>query len=256
MNKEQKIIDFYQKGNSQNKCAKLFNISQSQVGIILKRNTVTTRNISEGLRKFKVNNDYFEKIDTKDKAYFLGLLIADGNNEVVGFRLQLKESDKHILETFKEKINYTGNLLFVKSKNIKHSNSYLLRINSKKLSKDLSKLSCIPAKSHHTYFPDIPEKFHSHFIRGVFDGDGCIHISGGQKCFTIMGNILLVEKIQEILIKKCNLKKNSIRVSHKCKNNIVEFRYGGNKTCLKIFNYLYENATVFLKRKFEKFKYD
>ena len=101
MNKEQKIIDFYQKGNSQNKCAKLFNISQSQVGIILKRNTVTTRNISEGLRKFKVNNDYFEKIDTKDKAYFLGLLIADGNNEVVGFRLQLKESDKHILETFK-----------------------------------------------------------------------------------------------------------------------------------------------------------
>ncbi len=212
MNKEQKIIDFYQKGNSQNKCAKLFNISQSQVGIILKRNTVTTRNISEGLRKFKVNNDYFEKIDTKDKAYFLGLLIADGNNEVVGFRLQLKESDKHILETFKEKINYTGNLLFVKSKNIKHSNSYLLRINSKKLSKDLSKLGCIPAKSHHTYFPDIPEEFHSHFIRGVFDGDGCTHIvkKSKSKVINFTGSPLLMIQIQNIICNKCNIKKGKI----------------------------------------------
>ena len=29
-------------------------------------------------RKYKVNENYFDIIDTEDKAYFLGLLFADG----------------------------------------------------------------------------------------------------------------------------------------------------------------------------------
>lgn len=248
---EEKIINFYNQGNSQNKCAKFFNISQSQVGIILRKNSVIIRNISEGLRKFKVNNDYFEKIDSKDKAYFLGLLIADGNNEVKGFRLQLKESDKDILDIFKEKINYTGNLLFVKSKNIKHSSSYLLRINSEKLAKDLSKLGCIPAKSHHTYFPDIPEEFHSHFIRGVFDGDGCAHIikKNKSKLISFPGSPLLISQIQNIICEQCSVKKGKIynrTVVHSSFNFI-------SKNALIVRDWIYKDCeNLKIIRKYEK----
>lgn len=250
------IIKDYLNNISQCKIQEKYGLQRSTIKKILIRNNIKLRNSSETTKRYTYDNDYFKTINTPEKAYFLGLLISDGTNIRNGFRIMLQEEDLHILEDFKKDLKYTGNIYIRKKKNENCKKLCDLIIYDQNMSDDLSKLGCIPAKSHHTYFPNIPEEFHSHFIRGVFDGDGCIHISGGQKCFTIMGNILLVEKIQKILIKECNLKKNSIRVSHRCKNNIVEFRYGGNKNCKKLFNYLYKDATVFLKRKFEKFKYD
>lgn len=253
---EKLIVKDYINGISQYGLSKKYKIERTTIRQLLKRNNVKFRTDSEARKLYSYDNNYFKEINTPNKAYFLGLLISDGTNIRNGFRIMLQEGDLHILEAFKKDIKYTGNIYIREKKNENCKKLCDLIIYDQNMSNDLSKLGCIPAKSHHTYFPDIPEEFHSHFIRGVFDGDGCIHISKGQKYFTIMGNRLLVEKIQEILIKQCNLKENPIRVSHRCKNNIVEFRYGGNKICLKIFNYLYKNANVFLKRKFEKFKYD
>lgn len=51
-----------------------------------------------------INDSFFEKIDTEEKAYFLGLFYADGCNYINGnasrVALSLQEDDKKILEIF------------------------------------------------------------------------------------------------------------------------------------------------------------
>lgn len=253
---EKLIVKDYINGISQYGLSKKYKIERTTIRQLLKRNNVKFRTDSEARKLYSYDNNYFKEINTPNKAYFLGLLISDGTNIRNGFRIMLQEGDLHILEEFKKDINYTGNIYIRKRKNENCKKLCDLIIYDQNMSDDLSKLGCIPAKSHHTYFPDIPEEFHSHFIRGVFDGDGSVWISKGKKGFSIMGNHLLVKSIQEILIRECNLKKNKLHISHRCKDNIIQFSYSGNKNCKRLFDYLYKDATVFLKRKFEKFKYD
>src|SRR5690606_36171752 len=48
------------------------------------------------------------------------------------------------------------------------------RVSSKRMFKDLEKLGCGQKKTGYETFPDIPTELRRHFIRGYFDGDGCI----------------------------------------------------------------------------------
>lgn len=252
---EEELIKFYKKGNCQLKCIKKFKCSSKNIKEILKKNNIIPRNKSTANRIYFCNDDYFEKIDTKDKAYFLGLLISDGWNRNNGFGISLLENDKHILESFKQYTEYTGNLLTYINKSVKQNRMYSLIITSKKLSKDLSKLGCIPAKSHHTYFPDIPEEFHSHFIRGVFDGDGCISLNKKNTLiFNILGNFTLIDEIQKIMIKNCSLSKTKLKQYKKINKNMFYLAYGGNIQAKRIYNWLYKDCDdLYLIRKKEKF---
>ena len=63
------------------------------------------RNVSKCQQVYGINEDYFDVIDSEDKAYFLGLLFADGCNIRCGgkhiVRIRLQEKDKYILDRFK-----------------------------------------------------------------------------------------------------------------------------------------------------------
>lgn len=204
------------------------------------------------------NDNYFETIDTKDKAYFLGLIVADGNNYNSYLKIALKYHDLHILETFKKYINYTGYIKntpekIIYDKFLRKSQNFI-SIRSNKLCEDLSKLGVAPNKTHKTYFPEIPEEFWSHFIRGVFDGDGCLSNYKEKNYikynFSIVGNKKLINRIQDILVEKCKLNKTKL-ITQK---NSVSVCYCGNKQLLKIKEYLYKDCNdLFLIRKKEKF---
>lgn len=250
-NFKQKVINAYLSGDNIDQIRIHYHVNFSVISNILKENNIKFKKF----RKYSVNEDYFEKIDTKDKAYFLGLLLADGYiNE--GFQLSLQEDDKNILNIFMAYIAFKGNLIFKPKAKLQYKNQYSLNVYSNKIYIDLSKLGCIKNKSHHTYFPDIPEEFHSHFIRGVFDGDGCISKKQNkQSYFSIIGNELLIKKIQDVLILKCDLKKLKLHKDSRCENNIVTLCYGGNKQIEKIYNYLYKDCDdLYLTRKKEKFE--
>lgn len=215
--------------------------------------------------KIILNRDYFKTIDSNEKAYFLGLLISDGCNTRNGFHIAFQEEDGYLLEKFLISMN-----CYNKPLSIMHDNKTMARklqkgfkITSKSMSEDLTKLGCMPAKSHKTYFPPIEEKYWSHFIRGVFDGDGCItfHKSPkkktAQKFFSIKGNITLIGRIQEILIEKCGLNKTKLLTDKNLTTNIVNLMYAGNRQVEKIRHYLYQDCEDFcLKRKEKKFKAD
>lgn len=240
------IVQLYESGLSSAKIAELKNLSCSGLIKILRRNKVKIRD-----RAYKYINyadyDYFSNINTPNKAYVLGFIVADGCN-YKGLHIGLQKRDKEVLEFITKELKYKGRI-YEDEKYVK------LVIKSKKISEDLSKLGVIPRKSHFTYFPDIPEELWNHFIRGVFDGDGCIHIEKNKvKTFNIIGNITLIERIQDILVDKCNLQKIKLGHSKRHPENIVSVTYRGNQQIDRIYEYLYKEASFALSRKEEKFK--
>ena len=259
-----KIITDYQTGLSSKQVANKHNCSASFVLNILQRNNITKRTTYDYIRKYDVKEDFFDCIDTEPQAYFLGLLYADGNNYIGGnsyeVSIDLQESDLHILELFRNLLcpDMPIKPLVNKRTNNKH---FLFKINNKKISSQLSKLGCVPNKSLVLTFPEfIPDHLLNHFVRGYFDGDGCICkdkptktgyvnyklsiISSNQFCETLR---CLIEQMLDIRI--------SSRLSSPKTNQITTtLSIGGNLQVRTFLDWLYADSSVFLQRKFDKYK--
>lgn len=118
--------------------------------------------------------DYFENINTEQKAYFLGLIISDGcvhntKNKQSLVSITLDSNDDYLLDFFKKEIK--------SNKKITHDTRGCSQISilSNKMVSDLKKYGVCENKSLHTIFPkDIPEHLYCHLIRGLIDGDGSI----------------------------------------------------------------------------------
>lgn len=129
------------------------------------------------------NENYFDIIDTPQKAYFLGLLYADGcishTTRTSGsicyiMAIALQEDDKYVLEKFRIEMERPNNLLFIRGNDHRKA-KFCFTVSGEKIHHDLEKHGCVERKSLILQFPTtVPEELMSHFIRGYFDGDGCI----------------------------------------------------------------------------------
>ena len=99
----------------------------------------------------KVDLEFFNKIDTKEKAYFLGIMYADGSVSKNQFYLKL--NDKEVLDAFKKYLNCDYEV-----KKVKNSKAYILTISSKKICNDLIKHGCTPNKTKTIRFPKIDKE--------------------------------------------------------------------------------------------------
>lgn len=252
---EKQICEDYLKLKNIGPIAIKYNRTRNVISRVVKRNNIEVLKRIGKHSKLSCNDNYFDKIDSSKKAYFLGLIVSDGSVSNRALSISLQERDKIILEKFIEDLEYSGKLSFVPKKKHNHQNAYVLTVYSRKLVQDLSKYGVVCAKSHKTYFPDIPEEFYSHFIRGVFDGDGYIgEVSDKSNRFSITGNRDLIESIRNILSDKLNIRKSAISFKNKNFETSVQFVYSKGKELLKIRDYLYfESDDVFIPRKKEKF---
>lgn len=203
-------------------------------------------------RKYKINDDYFENIDNEHKAYWLGFLMADGyvqngdKNHSGRVNIHLQSRDVELLKKFKKDTEATYPIRM-------GINSYgtpdcKFEFRSQKMVEDLIRLGCNNKKSLTLKFPEIEEILLPHFIRGYFDGDGSICSNGNAgRVFKIISTLNFVEKLQNILVRECNLKYTKLDVHYNGINRTV--RYVGEKQLFKIYNYLYSNASLFLERK-------
>lgn len=199
------------------------------------------------------NENFFEIIDNEEKAYFLGLLMVDGCNNRTGFAISLQEEDSYILENFKNAISYTGNIKsYFYRRNDSHK-YFVLKIRSRKISNDLIKHSVVPKKSYAAEFPkNIPKNLHHHFIRGVFDGDGCASICNKNLYFSFVGSKDLLDEINKIISENCSINKAKTRKNTIENNNIINMCWSGSNNAKKFRDWLYKDATLFLNRKKEK----
>ena len=246
------LIDDYIKCNSLSALSRKYKMSATTIKKLLLDNNIDT---TKNFRLYEIDEDYFNLIDSKDKAYFLGLLYADGYVNKEGFFLSLCETDLPILETFKKYLKYSGNIKTKNTKNSKHCTQKQLNIYSSKMAEKLTQLGCFQNKSLTITFPTfLTEEMIPHFIRGYFDGDGSIYmITSISACFSIIGNEDLVSAILKKIVNATNLPEKVISKDKRCKKT-ASFKYSNRNHLLKIYKYLYaECEDLYMERKFTKF---
>lgn len=228
----QRIIKLYQDGHTQKYIKETLLIGEPVIRKTLKLNNIHMRTSSQCNQKYKRNSHYFDKIDTPNKAYILGQLYADGNNFTNhnAITLSLQETDKQLLEDIKSEIQYTGPLRVreLHKHNENHKNNYVLCINDEIMSKQLSKLGVVDQKSLKITFPTfLPNTLVHHFIRGYFDGDGCIYYDRKHNKWrtSTVGTVDFCQHLSDLLYTfTC---KNNIYHPKQCNKNTVVLQTGG-----------------------------
>lgn len=255
---EKEIVEFYlSKPMTYQAIQEKFNLSSPTIGKILKKYNVKPWNKSQ-IFSPDLRENYFENIDTEAKAYFLGLMITDGNifdnyksaNQLPNINLTLNEKDKYILECFKKELRL--------NKKITLDNRGCCQICcfSRTMANDLKKFGVVPQKTFITKFPtNIPETMHRHLIRGLIDGDGNIsfHIRRNRKVHSkairLCGaNEQFIEDVKQFLLENVGLQ--SLYITKQNFQNPVWTLNCSNKRDLEILiHYLYDDATIYMKRK-------
>lgn len=246
--KKQLIVNLYRTKTIQEICP-IVGYCEKTVSKVLKEEGVQIRSGPSYLRKGDIKHDWFKAIDSAEKAYFLGLLYADGNVYLKRNRVQitLSREDRYILRLFGQLIGHSGILH-------KDREYEKLIIESKEMCQDLIVHGCIPRKSLILEFPStVPSNLLSHFVRGYFDGDGSVW-SRNKNSKSV--NITSTEKFTEGLKKIVNFVNwSKFYKRHKLKADSAGYITIGNRSdIVKFYDFIYEDSrNLFLKRKKNKF---
>lgn len=245
------IIKQYKNGISCRQISKKFNVRPESISRLLKKQNIQVKTISEFYhQKYPRYSNYFNKIDTREKAYWLGFLYADGCITKGSLSISIQDCDKEHLEKFKQDIGAINH----KITEIKKENKFgwHFSIRDSQIINDLKKLGCIERKSLILVFPSedqVPQKYIYDFIRGYFDGDGTLSFNTRTKKpqirFGFCGTKMFLESIKKILNLKNSLQKTG---------QAYTFVVSGNKIGLSFFEKIYNNPTRFLNRKYSLYQ--
>lgn len=196
--------------------------------------------------KWQTDRDFFATIDTPEKAYVLGFLIADGHIRKAGYKVEVsvKESDADLLRSI------TGALgcdapLGPMTNHYDGSSMRRLYLCGQKLVTDLNNLGVYHDKSKTAVWPAIPPELEGHLARGIWDGDGYI----GRNMFELIGTSALLDGVVAAAERHtgCSLRR---RLSGR--DNGYHYAYGTRRDTA-ILHWMYSGAGIALERKREKF---
>lgn len=262
------ICELYSNGYSGVDLSYKYNTTCATIYLILKKNNIIIRSLSDANRMYECDESYFDNIDCEEKAYIFGLLFADGNlydsqySYIISLGLQ--ECDSYLIYKINNIIQPSKpvEIRNLNDKNKKHQNMYNLTIISNHMGEVLNSYGLVPRKSLVKKFPEVilnsNEDIIRHFIRGYFDGNGSIGITYRSKCnkmdyrISICSTLSMCESFRNIFKLYCNTTNGYIRTFSN--TNIKEFVLGGRLNVLKVCNWLYEDSNICMTRKFEIFK--
>lgn len=230
----------------------------------IKRQTLSERfkkwgyEILNQQNRCRLNDKAFDNMNSEEQFYWLGFMYADGNISHEGNRIEMRLSikDKEHLEKFRKFLNLTTDI----RTGVCNGNGFChLSVRNKHMWNTLNELGCTPRKSLTLQFPSLSlfkrKENILHFIRGYVDGDGCLTTYLNHTKTSIRTELNLVGS--ESFLKSVNkLFKNVGYIKNKSSdnwNNKAYNLYFSNVPSRKIARYLYENATIYLNRKYEKF---
>lgn len=199
---------------------------------------------SANARKYHINQDYF-KTWSNNMAYILGLWFADGC--IYGgkmFDITLHAKDKYILKQIAKELEYEGSLYDYVDRQAARLNFSCVIIYN-----DIIALGGYENKSRMIEFPNIPKDYLPDFIRGYFDGDGCVMNLKGNRLNSAItsGSKKFLDKLLDILKTEAGIEGGSYDASS------LSLRFGKRDT-IRLGEYMYKNnPKLFLKRKKIKF---
>lgn len=228
------------------------------------KNAISLKINQLGLKKSKYtyNHTYFKNIDTPNKAYWLGFIAADGNVSVNPetnsgeIKIILQAKDGNHLQKFNKSLNGNVEIKYGKRQcnlNGKIYSFSQIRLYSIEMANDLISYGIIPNKTFNLKFPSLNTSLIPHFIRGYFDGDGCITRNKRKnaiydiKCDFTSADLNFLAELRK------NLYENDIKSYFCiCQNNIPKLVIGGMHNVDKFLNYIYKDATLYLDRKYNR----
>lgn len=212
--------------------------------------------------KYSVNQKFFT-IWSKEMAYVLGYFCADGSLEyapsIRGRYVRFTSTDKELVETVR-RVMCAEHILNEMQPAI-GKKRYLLRIGDAYIFESLNTIHGLePRKSLTMRFPDVPEEFLADFVRGYFDGDGCVSIEyqrlkNGTKSIKRLHTSFTSGSETFLEILDCQLQHKLNITSKLYKNgNTKQLRYS-TASSVQLFKFMYTNckAGLALERKRLKF---
>ena len=254
------IIERYKNGETLNSIAQTYSVDLTAIDYILRKHKVPKRSNKANSRKYTYDKEFFKNIDTEEKAYWLGFVYADGyiraNNNGTNkmFGIALSIDDKEHLEKLKENLNATYPINDYTPNPNSYSNKKYSRfqIFGEEIYDSLLSHGVFPNKTFILEAPDIDSGLQRHFIRGYIDGDGCITNSKDAFAVKIVGTEKLLDYIKDFI------ESNSVAKIHKYyrrrkDSKVSTLELGGNIQVRKFLDLIYQDARIYLERKYEKY---
>lgn len=250
----------YTEGASISKIASEYGVDRHILSKHIKEKlNLTTLKRSYGSKSiYTIDENFFNFIDTEEKAYWLGFLYADGylKKDKPVIELALKYDDINHIEKFKNSID-SNHKIYIRNIKLKDKEYQSCRIclHNKQLYNSLIKHGCINNKSKIIKYPDfLTEDLERHFIRGFFDGDGNISLESNS--------VDRVSRVRffsgsEDFIKTLSYKLNYLLdtdIGYSWDRTCFSIVYGRKSDKIKLLNYMYKDCTIYLDRKFNVYK--
>lgn len=217
------------------------------------------KSLSQNNRTFSLNENFFINMNSAEKWYWAGFILADGCISKSVLEITLKKSDhKHLMKFLKcIKSNYEIYNKKIKGKNDKIYEASRLVISNIVFINSLKKLGLTERKSFTAKPLDVPIKFEKDFWRGVFDGDGHIGFyniklkNGCRKgtLISLVGTKEICEGFKSFCSKYVDVSYRKVKLD-KRSEKLYEFSLNGDKSII-ISNNLYNNSKIYLDRKYE-----
>ena len=251
--KQEIIEDYKSKPMTLNEVGIKFNLSNPTVGKILKN---IPKYPKARIFNPEMNERFFQEINNEKNAYFLGLLISDGNvfNDSTGrqasISITLDLKDEYLLQSFKKAVN--------SNTSIGHDGRGCgqIAVRSNLMAQDLAQYGVVPRKSYNTYLPQINKSMMSHLIRGILDGDGSVLAKQNGTRFlhsiSFCGTHQLMSDISEYCYNNLSLQQKPNVYDYKDKQ-LSEMKIQNYNDIKKFGNWIYSNATIYMERKKEKY---
>ena len=222
------VIRRYNHGYRIKDIARYYKCRLSTISSALKNNGINVKRAR--VFHFNAHYDYFDVIDTKNKAYMLGFLFADGNvrydsdgREPI-LRVEISEGDCEVLYMLADELNVNNRIRRNERAGRNPTCSYSLR--SSHIVESLAQYGVVPRKTYVTnHLPDIPDWLVPSFLHGLIDGDGSVYYSQNTWHINFCSHS---QTICEDFERLCtNLIQKPTHMKTQCSNGVYRITYNG-----------------------------
>lgn len=242
--KLEEAVNLYQSGLSIIKVTQQLNMGEKTLSKYLKYLNIDIRDRRKHRNDLSYDKSYFNKIDTEEKAYWYGFIMADGSlwdGKSPHLCIEVNGIDYHHLEKFRDSIKSNHDIAFRKKRNMCR-----IEVCSKEIAEDLKILGCVSNKTENGFInlDKLPLDLIRHFLRGYLDGDGYIDKTRYRVIYTVK-SFIIVNQLQEMFSKfDINMDILPDKTYFRLKTERKNIFY-------KILKLLYSDSNIYLDRKFE-----
>jgi len=260
---KQSIGEYYLETKSIPKTGKKFGYSNGSVWSILQSINIDTTLTREDKRwlnqKYEIDESFFQEINTRDKAYIFGLLVADGCIKKSLRQFSISLTDFEYLYLIKDRMKYSGPIRLNETTGISKKESRNLTVSNYKIVNDLISNGMGVNKTYDLTMPTIDKRLFGDFLRGFFDGDGSVSITTQNGFHKAMVSFISTKdfctSLKDILFSEYGIKGSLFKANGIAAQNIYRFTIGTHKEVSSIFNLMYSDydGQLFFSRKYNRF---